>query len=511
MIRLGDKLSFSVVSAKKINGDITSSEIPEKNYTIECRRGNTGTFTTLLENSINESGYWEIRISYLKSQKIKHCFALPSDAQIDNNSRYRRTDFFNFGDLKIQYNNEQLNPDNNNVVRKHWGDNEINYNSPIAFYTISDKVASFRLNTYQPIKATVAKKKTNNDLFGVGCDKDRLKIPILLLYKLDLFRLPENEIITIDKYTILGHALSQMKSYQYQAPYNHNIKNIIIKTFTHYQTTYQQHKIVLELGNIQYESLHFSFIPSNNPLGLQDIQLERADDVRYFFDLSNINQEGVIVQRIDKNDFPNVLVSPIHSQNLTPEQRSAEQKKFYDLYIKGDFSEAIAYFDIAIRTGMYFACFDPLLGLVWSDVDAAKLLARFYQTYCNQNKSVNYVALWRFADEFLFDWTLIPRNIWNELFSDNLDSVNQLFSRRNGRDRDAFLSKYWEFAIRRKKELEKQNSCYNIYLRTISETYNKQHDNQNANFWIQKTRRRVSVLREIQNSTFFENINRYIQ
>lgn len=510
LIRLGDKPSFSVVITERINGDITSREIQEKDYIIECRKGITGSFTTLLEDSINESGYWDIRISYLRRNRIVRCFALPSDAQIDNNSRHQRTDFFNFGDLTIQYNNEQLNPVRKNVVRKQWNLNEIKYNSPIAFYTITDGVASFRLNTYQPIKATVAKKTTNNDLFGVGRDRDCLKIPILLLDKLDLFRLPENEIISIDKYRRLEYAFSQMRICRYEAPYNHQIQNVTIKTFTHYQPTHQQNTIVLELGNIKHDSLCFSFIPSNNPLSMQDMKLERENDTRYFFDLSNINQEGgVIVQKIDKYDFPNVLTSPIHTCDLNPEQRKTELEKFHSLYVNGDFSKAIAYFNVAIKTGMYFACFEPLLGLVWSDHDSAKLLARFYQTYCDQNESVNYKALWRFADEFLFDWTLIPRNIWNELFSDNLDSVNQLFSRRDGRD--VFLSKYWEFAIKSNRELGKQNSCYNIYLRTISETYNKQYDNQNANFWIQKTRKRVPVLREIQNSTFFENINKYIK
>lgn len=43
-------------------------------------------------------------------------------------------------------------------------------------------------------------------------------------------------------------------------------------------------------------------------------------------------------------------------------------------------------------------------------------LAKFYLGYCEycsmNNKQVNYVELWRMAEELGFDWLLIPRNIW---------------------------------------------------------------------------------------------------
>ena len=174
-----------------------------------------------------------------------------------------------------------------------------------------------------------------------------------------------------------------------------------------------------------------------------------------------------------------------------------------------DYNEAIDYFELATATGNYFGCFDALLGLVCKYKErqglvlcrnADKLLAEFFAAYVERKgDNGDYSSLWRMADEFLFDWALIPRDIWNENYRENVTELLANNPSRKGDDdyKDFIYNDYWDFDLKRR-----QNDPMKTYLEVIL--------NKNSNyFWAGKDAKvmvsnRFTLLKEISSRRFNE-------
>ena len=591
-----EKTEFKVSYSKEGEDTDISNKVSYK-----YRYGNSGDFSQL--DTIDRCGYVEIKVKYEKINKEKtiHCFAISKDAQIHNynDGNSARTDFRHFDGLTVYFKNAESLEKLTSDYKKHWVFNDNDYHHPEAIYQISDGDVKFELSCYKPINATIVKKKSNVSIVDVGRkgENQRLRLPILVLDKIIVQQLKakqseqdddtteQNRIIEIDKI--------RFRSYAFNALIEHNYRdsNQLPETYLDFQTFTHTGD---NLNDIDLDGLSFVFVPTNTPLNYQPVLLSK-ELPRFGIDSQ---EEGIVVQCIDDYKIPKILLKPIYlpahgndldlNEGQRRNKRNERINRYHDMYVQRnpDYGDALAYFDIAVKTGMYFGVFDALLGMIrhldrpglsnemkMSD-KAAKHLAQFYKCYrekCDeQGISPKYDALWRLADEFMFDWCLIPREIWLELFDERNEKPVELLRNKSCRCKGYFdfvKDNYWTFNkiktknIDKEKELitwlkkkaerlnvtnvtgnetskelireikkndanfdkkcqeykdglsEKQseNESYNIILRTISGKYgNDKNSEKHASFWKQDLNKKIQVLKTLANITT-ETVSKYIQ
>lgn len=599
LIYSGEKPAFKVLYSK--GG--TDTDISNK-ASYKYRYGRSGDFSQL--DTIDRYGYVEINIKYeiINKEKTIHCFAISKDAQIYNynDGNSARTDFRHFDRLTVYFKNGESLEKLSSDYKKHWVFNDNDYHHPEAIYQITDGDVKFELSCYKPINATIVKKKLNGSIVDVGRkgENQRLRLPILVLDKIIVQQLKakqseqdddtteQNRIIEIDKI--------RFRSYAFNALIEHNYRdnNQLPETYLDFQTfTHTKESI----NDIDLSGLSFVFVPTSHPLDYQPVSLNK-ELPRFGIDSQ---EEGIVVQCI-KNEYeiPKIFLKPIYSpakgkhQDLKGWEKRDERwiriNKYHSNYENNnlDNDDALAYFDVATETGMYFGVFDALMGLIFEKYydskekkeklkmsnKAAKHLAQFYKCYrekCDeQGISPKYDALWRLADEFMFDWCLIPREIWLELFDERNEKPVELLKKKTCRCKgysDFVNDNYWTFNkiktknINKEKELitwlkkkaerlnvtnitgnetskelireinkkdanfDKQcqeykdelstkyseNESFNIILRTISGKYgNDNNSKDQASFWKLDLSKKIQVLKAIADMDG-ETISRYIQ
>lgn len=540
LIYSGEKPAFKVSYSKNGKSEDVSNEDISNKASYKFRHGNSGDFSQL--DTIDRCGYVEIKVKYDKNDKEKtiRCFAVPKGADIKNynDGNSKRTDFKNFGDLTIRYKDENLSVDDNGVRRKYWGKiteiTEEDYHHPEAIYQITDGDVTFELSCYKPINATIVKKKKGIDVGRKG-DNQRLRLPILVLDKIIVQQLKakqseqdddtteQNRIIEIDKIRFRSYALNALIEHNYRDNKSLPETYLDFQTFTHTGDN---------LNDIDLDGLNFVFVPTSNPLKYQPVSLNK-ELPRFGIDAQ---EEGIVVQCI-KNEYeiPKILLKPIYSpakgkhQDLKGWEKRDERWKRINKYHSDyennnpDYGDALAYFDVATETGMYFGVFDAMMGLIlekyydskekkeklkMSD-NTAKHLAQFYKCYrekCDkQGVSPKYDALWRLADEFMFDWCLIPKSEWKKVF-DDLTPVKELLKCRHG-------NIDWLKTASLTQAINRADSSINIILRTITSSFtrgNGRNSEDQASFWKIDLSKKIQVLKAIADMDS-ETISRYIQ
>ena len=543
LINVGEAPKFDVQITKYSVGEIISKSISSNDIKLEYRKGTNGDFHLLSDQSINEVGYYQLRLTYSKTNKsiIILCFALNENARVHSELNNPRTDFHNFGAVNISCKDTTLKEEND-LYRKYWT-NQLNYNNPIAFYRIEeeDGESAFELRIPQPIDAIIACNKLTDKIFfiGKGVGKNSKEkpasLPILLADRYYFYKLPDKELYTsynpIDGWE---QAFNAFLDYDFRDNTELKISDksyFRLRTFSH---TFNFNDCIPN----GLKHLSFVFVPTESP---KDIQPLRLDDNGQF-ELSSIEEEGVIVQKIDYDNPPLEIIKPIYfpgagnSQQMNEKRRrqarNSRIQKYHDSYTNS-MQDAIEYFKIAIETGMYFGSFDALLGLMMTHVcdsthheyklisssKTPTFLAKFYHQYyddCMTNGvRVNYDALWRLADEFLFDWTLIPRGVWMNEFNDNFTLVTELFGHRylnsDANPLTQWLYRCYTTYMLGKQSIPEKMNELNIYIRTITEEYGRGRNSQNnADFWSMDIRERVPIIKWLRNKEKHNEITKFI-
>lgn len=519
--------SFEVVLTKKgIYGEPIPETIDKDQLLLKYRRSSENYFAEWKDNLCFKSGFYQCQVSIIAKEKSKtiNCFAIPQEAKICNDADNQRTVFRNFRPLTISVSKKVLD-DENGVRRKYW-QNQIDYHNPYATYTISDGNESFDITYSQPINAVVFKRKNRDVLFDVVSRNQEINLPILVIDRIDTFKLPENNPLFITKYDKFKRLFEDFQSHTYDRPglKQQDIPNVKFKTFTHVFNT-NNGRIEIGRGNLDFSHLRFVFVPTKEPTSFKDVILNR-DDSNYYFDISEYKEEGIIVQQIGRYDIPKYYIKPIFvpkpeaindlNQNERIRMRFRRIDNYHTLYLNGCFNEALAYFKVASQTGNYFGCFDALMGLVCHydenhsslvlSKHSAENLANFFKQHIETVEIVDYTSLWRMADEFLFDWMLIPRNIWEKL--EVKGSVAKLLlnnprgKKQNGYSN--FINRFWEIQLP-----NRTTGTKNIVLRTILNVFTRGtgvNSRMQACFWNKDLSSRKSVLNELSNNNFFLNL-----
>ncbi len=529
LINQNQPIAFNVYTTSWKQSVIQLEGKEEKHVKVRYRYCGDDAFDDLKNDSITRPGLVEFKISMKANPnktKSVFCFVLDKDADIDNDTQQAITSFRNFKGLPVCESGRDLVIDND-TQRKYWL-NKLTPERPMAYYDIFDGNAHLQLEMYQPIDDYRLIRKGSGRVFKPFKNDRGIVLPILYLRYLDIYKLPENTNKSFETYC--PRLFQAITDYQYDMRFPDVVsERVQQRAFTHTDVVRRRNELEFP---VDCSNLNFVYVSLSDSCSLHDIYL--SDDGRHI-DLTWL-PECIILQKIDREDLPSVLMPPVYIPDagdyeaLNVEQRRNRRKNrienYNSAYGRGlKFEDALAFFDIASQTGMYFACFDALLGMVKSpynidvrnylDKNGFVKLAHFFKLYyerqCRNFKRIGYADLWRMANELLFDWALIPRSQWESEFSDDLSPVIELLKHRPDVEGDNYnyenfiLNKYRTFnLIGRGIDDDDMNKI----LRTITGQFGRGRNS--VSFWNEGENARSRMVMKLFNDQFFVDIERYI-
>ena len=463
--------------AKNIEND---NEIEKNDILVEYKTLNETNYKPYKE-SANLSGYVKFRIKIRNSHFIVESCILPECANITRHCP----------------------SDNGTIQFKKFG-------VKIKTKTINDNIATnfeedykkveINLNEECILKIKVARPFNKQDLFKRGVRdemNDAIPIRFAELYEVRTFNddgVSRKKIKDVISWQELMQKLKQNSK-----------KDIIVDglRFQAYTKKIEQRENIgyyVDSGkSIDSENLRFRFLSLDNNT-LQELTLkekivrEGGSNKSYLvLDLpQDRNSDGIILQSLydtngyrlyPKRYYRPIFLSKKNNESVSDEDKKIRRYKRYCRYCKEYSTHAenniiYQHFDIVCECSCYFGSMDILCALthepscliskkcsvdVGSDcevkIDNKKdfqlkelRLAKFYLgyvKYCKEkNKEPNYKELWRMADEFGFDWLIIPRSVWlGSISKEDKDtekkSIIKLFMYRPNGVYKGLLDEYW--------------------------------------------------------------------
>lgn len=254
-------------------------------------------------------------------------------------------------------------------------------------------------------------------------------------------------------------------------------------------------------NDVSLDSLCFNLLLLDNDATLCDITIEekKQNNTRYL--VLNLPEErgydGIILQSLKDKDgnqlHPQHYYRPIFvpkGQNLQPSSSFKKDRRYYNICQLSKQSQnddlsikTYKHFDVVCQCKCFFGALYELLALIHtpsclilkektdtkkakcvvgygsdkcprltSFISKEKRLAKFYLgyvKYCKgKYKEPNYKELWRMAEEFVFDWLIIPRSVWLESISKEdadteKNAILELFKHRTNGVYKGLLDEYW--------------------------------------------------------------------
>lgn len=489
--------------------DDDNNDVSDRIKSIEYREPNTLTFKKYPKDGISKTGHIIFRVTTNNgnTRHIKHCYILPEYANVQRNCNKDNGSIIlsNIGCMSI---NGQPVTENNDfrIEDSYTRQPDSSYNT----ITISDDEYSYEIKVARPFKY-----RSNLIKQGV-IDDHNSTIPILFRKEYSVRVFDDEGVKYLDTISTNTEAVEKLGDYLYSwfkdEEYRKNKKNIKIDDIS-YTVYTKEIEIDKEFGyfvdkgvDVYENGLKFSFL-SLNDNNLYDIELnvksrrEGGKEIKYLTLLMEQYSEvnGIIMQCSSLDPFRcyrpcyKPASTEIKKDNNTKAQtrndRLEEYAKSLDIA-----SDEISYqhFEAVCKCGGYFGAMDRLLSLsltfnktnkgkgskkrnIISPEDKIVCFYIGYYNYCKaNNQTPNYDGLWRMAEEFRFNWLLIPRHIWAK-YAKNEDTkmgVVALFRQipNSSWNYAKLFDRYWELNIPNKDIRTKE---FKFLKRLFTDNYAK--------------------------------------
>ena len=366
-----------------------------------------------------EQGLYVFRLSVGHYMTEVDCYVLPEEAHISfyNTSEPYKIEFNKITDVTSMERIVNSPKDESIVFRIS---NNSNSNDKYTF-TLGDDVGHITLRTYHP------KAQTHLYLHG----QEITDKPIIMAYAEDI------EINYISAKICMECRLSDIDG-AYKHLFNaltvtttdNNNDGSLLKGFDiklHEDDRQSSIKIRVYTQDFQNNN--------DNSCNLMLLDLNNNELVQYTSNnVNNIIHDNLLLQSLKQDCYTGVYYAPNYipqsgqkvARNVKVQERT---KRLYDYAKCNMYVSDYAYqqFEIACKHKIYFAVFDALLCICWDgkkqvylDRDKKKFkdnvltFLKGYVAYTTKNSKEPYViGLRRLAKEFLFDWTIIKKDIEN--------------------------------------------------------------------------------------------------
>ncbi len=169
-------------------------------------------------------------------------------------------------------------------------------------------------------------------------------------------------------------------------------------------------------GIDQYKFYYWNMSSDREPILLETKYDSSTEE--FVIPTDNLAKGGIIFQSL-KDVVPRHYLKPIY-----PDDQVERTGRYADM------KTLIACLEIACEHKVYFSQFYPLKANLKKSSDMIDFLANYFQCK-NHLELTDYQYLHRFANEFIFDWMLLPHSEWRKKFKkedkDSRSKVNQLF------------------------------------------------------------------------------------
>ncbi len=424
-----------------------------------------------------EPGFHTFRVTFdHRHYSIVDCFALPENASVTIDNRQHLVQFQSVGmDIRCLDSSPSIRMSNNRCSVT-----EITEESDCLHFSLGDSKGGFlRIETYYPFDQTIF--KTSDNIYIKACGRGKNALPAVFNSRCEMVSVSSSNRLTreyVDEHAckiytyILATNLDVVQASGEKGTKSGNVN------FVAYSQDFQPRErqyMVIKGKNVE-ESIsyyHFCFfdLETNQVFQVDPLlsRPERGDSYEAIINLESFENKGILFQSLTQTECAPRYFRPIfvpkkgwknqmpHTDVRKSNKRNTIKKLSAD---KAFCKEAGLYaFETAVKHSLYFSTFDVLLSLISeSEIDTgndiARRLALFLKAYLEhclrQGYQPDYRALWRLSEEFVFDWLMIPKIIYQDV-KIPVEDLLVLFKHRPnilGDDKkayDAFLARYPEF------------------------------------------------------------------
>ena len=410
---LKGNVEFSVYYIPKSIFRNKNNVVVKKDFIVEYKTPKMDKFEKYESNTDLQQGIVKFKVSEEPYSEIIECYWLPENATINRDVHIKRITFKEIDVIGLsnnQYIDKEENMDKNYIPVKI-GD-EDNY-VELDIYRALNRPNDLLVNE---------KYETTIDLIPIKF-ADNFTIRVIDSKCVELHRLSEK----LDKFRKIEIIYNNNKTKKKQIEDKTGIPNApqlpCIQTYTKnteiskingfYSIANRGGK---SLSDFEMYKFYFLALKTNR---IEPINLEEDDMKNTIgFQLNN-DTDGIVFQSLQSTIYQETyrpfFVSSTDTKFHVSVKREDRANRIASYKVEYDFQLAITHFNIAIKHKLYFGMFD----ILWALEDSPTLLAAFYLEYYSTMKDseINYKELYRFAEEMLFDWMLIPRKVWIDVIA----------------------------------------------------------------------------------------------
>lgn len=421
-------------------------------YTVEYMTPVMSEYKVYDIETVLSQGYVRFKVTYKAYSKIIECYWLPESSIINRDVHSEKIVFKEINTLELlknQYTDKEENL-GENYIRVKVG-NEKSYIEFEMFRPLNRSNDLLVNGEYNASKDVIPIKFVDKFVLRVidagGLVLHNLSNKIEKYQKLRVIynnNNPSNK-LQDDQTGIVGEPnLPKLKTYTKKVEYNNgfyylpNSASRSINEFAEYNFYY----LPLDSNEPKKIGLKFCVINNKNYIGFS--MTEKTNGIVF----QSLKTE--IFQETYRPFFVSSSGSNIKN-NIKIDDRVTRILKYKDNFDKDLYDLAIKHFNLAVEHELYFGMFD----VFWALQDNPLLLAKFYLEYFQemQNIGIKYDELHRFAQEFLFDWMLIPRKVW-------LEAIGQMKQKEK---QEWVIILFKQKKIHDGAEVFKLNECLKIY------------------------------------------------
>ena len=235
----------------------------------------------------------------------------------------------------------------------------------------------------------------------------------------------------LDKYTVLinkQNPVSKDFYKNYEIMETSGVENDIVKIE---KLTFEKYENLKKYLN-KTENIEIGILNAYRDFNEQEKTLYLKPDIGLWDDN---NRDGIIIFQSLKGVKPNFYVAP---QYINETSYPLFKNKRYDN------KTFLRYYQIACEHNIYFSQFWPLQKLGENIDKVMSFIEYLFKSHHDKFSQNDYLNLQRFADEFVFDWLLLPYDKWKMLFKRYQDNIKVLFKHtalaRNTSEKDYLIT-----------------------------------------------------------------------
>lgn len=439
-----------------------------KNYKLEFKQS-AFHYCDLTSENQPQCGIMQLRVSDGVHLLVTKCYFIPLKELLQRNI-YNRTIKFLSDKIDVWF------PSTDGAYKL--ADGSCSYND--VDYDDSSDVVPFRIGkekeylTIDVFRANNCREIYFNNKFlkTLSSSTFRASVPLILKDKFDIRTIGDDGVSrsVAGQYVLLDYMFKSNNGANMNISVDDNKAGISYYLYSNMTSRNKpsNHLVISDSQKDNYKFYYWSFKSDDDAIPVDCSYNPENKEFIVSVERLGRRRHGIIFQSL-KDCCPPNYVFPLYPNNDA-----------WRIMVNESFHENVIFkcFDIAIEHNAYFSQFYPIFKLLDS-ADTKKALVRVIIEYFRipGNRTIKKIlGMHRFASEFLFEWFLLPWNIWKENCKDSFDQRTAEMIFRNNpfitipsekTYLDMLLDKYWSLPHSRNWIFSRNRNISNLALQCM--------------------------------------------